>query len=311
MPAAPRKPKLIIVLGPTGVGKSKAAIDLAQDIDAEIVNGDSQQVYRYLDIGTGKPSREERRAVRHHLIDIADPDDEFNAALFRAAAWKAVREIEARKKPVIVCGGTGLYIKALTHGLFSAPPRNGDIRKSLEEEAQRHGMDILHDRLRRVDPEAASRIHPNDRQRTLRALEVFAATGRPISQWQREHAFKEGSFETLKIGLERDRKELYALIDRRCQEMVSAGLLEELRGLLSRGYGLDLRPLRSVGYRHMGLVISGAANLDEALSLMRRDTRRLAKRQLTWFRADKELRWFHPEGTKEEIAKLIDEFLAM
>jgi len=309
MAASSKKPKLVFILGPTGVGKSNAAIDIALEIDAEIINGDSQQVYRYMDLGTGKPSPADRRVVRHHLIDIVDPDADFNAALFRRAALESIREIRSRAKQIIVCGGTGLYIRVLTHGLCVAPAGDLEIRKALEQEARTKGSGALYDRLRRVDAEAASRIHPNDRQRTIRALEVYGLTGRPISEWQREHAFRDGPFETLKIGLNRERSELYALIDRRCEEMVSKGLAAELEELFGRGYRLDLRPLQSVGYRHMAMFLTGEASLEAALVLMQRDTRHLAKRQLTWFRADREVRWFHPERDKEAIMKSVKEFL--
>jgi tRNA dimethylallyltransferase len=304
------KPRLVIILGPTGVGKSQVAFELALSVGGEIVNADSQQVYRYMDIGTGKPSPERRQRVPHHLIDIVDPDEEFNAALFRQAAMERAREIWSRGKNVILCGGTGLYIRALTQGLFTGPSRNPEVRKGLEEEAEKRGPASLYERLREVDPEATSWIHPNDRQRIVRALEVFAVTGRPMSHWQREHGFKEDAFETLKIGLNREREEIYSLLNRRCEEMIANGLVEEVKGLAERGYSLDLRSLQSVGYRHVGLYLSGGMSLEDAVSLMKRDTRHLAKRQLTWFRADHEIRWFHPEREKKKIPEAAERFLS-
>lgn len=305
------KPKLIIILGPTGVGKSEVAVEAALAVGAEIINADSQQVYRYMDIGTGKPPPEKRQKVLHHLIDIVNPDEEFNAALFRQRALKSAQEIWSRERKVTLCGGTGLYIRALTHGLFIGPSKDREIRKSLEQEAQEEGLGSLYKRLRQVDPDAISSIHPNDRHRIIRALEVFELTGKRMSQWQREHGFKESPFDTLKIGLNRERKELYSLINHRCEEMVANGLVEEVRGLMDRGYSLDLKPLQSVGYRHMGLYLSGAMSLEEALALMQRDTRHLAKRQLTWFRADKEIRWFHPERDREKIMEVAREFMSL
>jgi len=303
------KPKLVIILGPTGVGKSGVAVEAAEKLNGEIINADSQQVYRCMDIGTGKPAPEQRRKVPHHLIDIVDPDEEFNAARFREAALKNAEEIRSRGKKAVLCGGTGLYIKALTQGLFVGPAKDPEIRKRLGQEADERGLGTLYERLRQVDPETLLSVHPNDRQRIIRALEVFELTGKQMSRWQKEHGFKESPFETLKIGLDREREELYAIINRRCEEMVANGLVEEVKGLVAKGYSLDLKPLQSVGYRHMGLCISGAMSLEESLSLMQRDTRHLAKRQLTWFRADKEIRWFHPGRDKSKILEAVKEFL--
>ena len=302
------KPKLVIILGPTGVGKSDVAIEVASAVGGEIINADSQQVYRYMDIGTGKPKLEQRRKVRHHLVDVVDPDEEFNAAMFRQRALKSAEEIWSRGKKVIVCGGTGLYLKALTHGLFIGPSKAPEIRERLQEEAREKGLGALYERLKQVDPDAGPSIHPNDRHRIVRALEVFELTGKQMTQWQREHGFKESPFESLKIGLNREREELYALINRRCEEMVAGGLVEEVKGLGERGYSLSLRAMQSVGYRHVGLYLKGEMSLEGALDLMQRDTRHLAKRQLTWFRADKEIRWFHPEKDRVKILAVVREF---
>ena len=305
---AKTKPKLVIILGPTGVGKSEVAIEVALEVGGEIINADSQQVHRNMDVGTGKPQSGQRQNVPHHLIDIVNPDEEFNVALFRQRALESTEGIRSRGKKVVLCGGTGLYIRALTHGLFVGPSRDPEIRKRLEQEAEKEGLGSLYERLRQVDPDATSWIHPNDRQRIIRALEVFTVTGKGMSQWQREHGFKESPFETLKIGLNREREELYDLINRRCEEMIANGLEEEVRGLMERGYGLDLKPMQSVGYRHMGLFLSGTKSLEEALSLMKRDSRHLAKRQLTWFRTDKEIRWFHPDRARGKILEAAKEF---
>lgn len=289
------KPKLVIILGPTAVGKSEVALELAPPMAAEIINADSQQVYRYMDIGTGKPSVADRERIRHHLIDIINPDEEFNAALFRQLSMAAIADIESRGKRVIVCGGTGLYLKALTKGLFTGPAQDLSLRETLNAEADKQGLPSLYRRLERVDPEAISRIHPNDRQRIIRALEVFALTGKPISEWQKEHAFGDSAFATLIVGLQRERAELYNAINERCERMISDGLMDEVKQLVDRGYELDLKPLQSIGYRHMGLVLKGELPRDEAIALMKRDTRRLAKQQLTWFRGDHDIQWFHPD----------------
>jgi tRNA dimethylallyltransferase len=295
------KPKFVIVLGPTAVGKSDTVLDLALKFGAEIISADSQQVYRHMDIGTAKPSSEQREKIAHHLIDIVDPDEEFNAAMFRNLASEVAYKLANRKKRIIVCGGTGLYIKALTKGLFDGPGRDPQIRQALEWEIEEHGIGALYHRLEQVDPESAMRIHPNDRQRITRALEVYDATGRKITEWQSEHRFNDLLFDVLKIGLDRQRSELYDRIDRRCELMIAAGLLDEVKKLVAMGYGLDLKPMQSVGYRHLGLFLRDRMSLDNAVQLMKRDTRRLAKRQLTWFHSDREIRWFDPEGQRGAI----------
>ena len=303
------KPKIVIVLGPTAVGKTELALAVAQRVNAEIVNADSQQVYRYLDIGTGKPSKPERERVRHHLIDVVNPDEDFNAALYRQLAAASIDEIHKRGAKVLVSGGTGLYLKALTGGLFSGPSQDTELRANLEREIAQIGLAALYDRLIAIDPGANTKIHPNDRQRIVRALEVYQSTGRPLSEWQNEHRFQEEAFQVLKIGLVRPRAELYDLINERSESMIRAGLLDEVRGLMERGYELDLKPLRSVGYRQMGEVIEGIKGLPEAIAEMKQETRRLAKRQLTWFRSDPEIRWFHPEKQEREIGELVQAFL--
>lgn len=304
------KPKLVIILGPTGVGKSEVALEVAGEIGGEIINADSQQIYRYMDIGTAKPPREIRRTVAHYLIDIVDPDEEFNAARFRRLALESAEDIRSRGKRVILCGGTGLYIRAFTQGLFVGPATDPETRERFQAEIETRGLDSLYERLSEIDPESVIRIHPHDRQRIIRALEVFELTGKKMSEWQREHGFRESPFATLKIGIDRERTELYDGINRRCDEMIARGLVEEVKALLGKGYRLDLRPLQSVGYRHIGLYLKGEMSLENAISLMKRDSRRLAKRQLTWFRADKEILWFHPAGDRAKIIETAREFFA-
>jgi tRNA dimethylallyltransferase len=302
------KPKLIVILGPTAVGKSEIALELAQQIGGEIINADSQQVYRYMDIGTGKPSKVDRDRAPHHLIDIANPDEEFNVAMFRRLAMAGLGDIERRGRKALVCGGSGLYIKGLTEGLFVGPAREPAIRERLRSEIGERGLSPVYQRLRKVDPAATSWIHPHDRQRIVRALEVFELTGKPMSQWQREHDFSDERFASLKIGLNRSREELYDRINRRCDRMIEAGLVDEVKNLMAIGYDLSLKPLRSVGYRHVGLFLSGAMPLGDAVALMKRDTRRLAKRQLTWFRRDEEINWYHPDTDRGKIMLAAEEF---
>ena len=295
------KPKIAIILGPTAVGKSALALELASQLNGEIVNADSQQVYRFMDIGTGKPSLADRERVRHHLIDVVNPDQDFNAAMFRHLASEVIHQIDERKRNAIVCGGTGLYVKALTRGLFEGPGQDPELRRSLEMEISTFGLSSIYRRLAEIDPTVNSTIHPNDRLRTIRAREVYQLTGKPISQWQKEHRFEEQPFALLKIGLNRDRAELYERINRRSEDMVAAGFTDEVGGLAARGYSLDLKALRSVGYAQMAKVVCGTLSMDAALEEMKQETRRLAKRQLTWFRGDKEIRWFHPTQAQEIV----------
>jgi tRNA dimethylallyltransferase len=303
------KPRVVIILGPTAVGKSELALELCSRIAGEIINADSQQVYRYMDIGTGKPPLTDRQRIQHHLIDIVDPDELFNAAQFRELAARAISQIHHRNHRAVVCGGTGLYLKALTQGLFSGPGRDPEMRRSLQQEIDQKGFAALYQRLLAIDPTVASSIHPNDRQRTIRALEVFELTGKPLTEWQREHAFREEPYEVRKIGLDRERSELYDRINRRSERMIQDGLLEEVRMLVGKGYRLELAPLRSLGYRQMGQVLRGAQDMPDALEEMKQETRRLAKRQLTWFRRDPQVVWYHPDR-RQEILATAKHFLA-
>ena len=304
------KPKLVIILGPTAVGKTEVALEVAERLNGEIVNADSQQIYRFMDMGTGKPSKAERERVCHHLIDVVNPDEGFNAALFRRLATDAIEEIHERGRNAFVCGGTGLYLRALTQGLFEGPGQDPAIRRGLENEIEEHGLAVVYRRLEQIDPTVVSTIHPNDRQRIVRALEVYQITGKPISAWQNQHGFQENPFTLLKIGLNRERPELYDLINRRSDEMIRGGLLDEVRGLVEQGYRLDLKPLQSVGYRQMGAVLQEKIPLADALEEMKQETRHLAKRQLTWFRRDEAILWFHPERQKQEILQAAENFLA-
>src|SRR4030095_12923057 len=289
------RPKIVIILGATAVGKSAVALRLAEHVNGEIVNADSQQVYRHMDIGTGKPSKADRERVRHHLIDIVAPNEDFNAALFSRLATESIGQIHARERKVIVCGGTGFYLRALTHGLFEGPGQDANVRNALEQEIANGGLAVLYQRLEKIDPPIGATIPRNDRQRIIRALEVYQLTGRPLSEWHKEHGFQEGPFDILKIGLLRERAELYELINHRSEQMIQDGLLDEVDRLVTLGFSLDLKPLRSVGYRQMGQVLRGIQSVEDALGEMKQETRHLAKRQLTWFRRDEEIHWYHPE----------------
>ncbi|MGB9079929.1 MAG: tRNA (adenosine(37)-N6)-dimethylallyltransferase MiaA [Desulfuromonadaceae bacterium] len=288
--------KILVICGPTASGKSDLALQLAHALDAEIVNADSMQVYRGFDIGTAKPSAEQQAEIRHHLIDILDPDQQFSAADFAAAADAAIRDILSRGKRAIVVGGTGLYIKSLVKGLVDSPGGGGELRLALQDEADRVGNEVMLERLRLVDPELAASLHPNNLLRIIRALEVFQSTGIPLSRYQNEHAFATRRYDTLQFGISVDRAELYRRIDERVERMLDAGLLGEVSALLAAGFGRDLKSMRSIGYKEAAAHLCGELSREEAARLIKRDTRHYAKRQLTWFKADPDILWFEYPG---------------
>lgn len=293
---------IVLIAGPTAVGKTALSLDLAEKLATEIINADSMQVYRYMDIGTAKPTAEERARIRHHLVDVVDPDEHYDAALFVEQARPVIDALHAQGKIPLVVGGTGLYMKALTRGLCPGPAADPEIRRALLQDLERHGLGFLYQELRRVDPVCAAKIHPNDRQRIVRALEVFRSTGVALSQWQDAHGFRHSLYRTVKIALCRERRDLHERIHRRVLAMMDQGLLDEVRRLLQRGYPCTLKSMQSLGYRHMCLFLAGKVSLDEAVRLMQRDTRRYAKRQLTWFKGDAEFRWFHADEPQKITA---------
>ena len=287
---------ILVICGPTASGKSELALRLAHALDAEIVNADSMQIYRGLDIGTAKPSPEQQAEIRHHLIDVTDPDQQFSAADFSAAADAAIREIISRGKRVIVAGGTGLYIRALLKGLVDSPSGAGELRHTLQEEADRIGNDAMLERLRQFDPELAATLHPNNMVRIIRAMEVYQLTGIPLSRYQKEHAFTARRYDTLQIGVSVERGLLYERIEERVERMLAAGLLKEVYDLLAVGYDRELKSMRSIGYKETVAHLCGELSAEEAASLIKRNTRHYAKRQMTWFKADPDILWFeYPE----------------
>ncbi len=299
IPCSAVKPRVIVICGPTATGKTAVGIELAAALGGEIISADSMQVYRYLDIGTAKPTAAELAAAPHHLIDIVDPDEPFDAARYAALAREQVRAQHREGRVPLVVGGTGLYIKALLHGLFGSEAGDPAVRRRLAAEAAAAGIASLHARLAACDPQTAARLHPNDTARVLRALEVFEVTGRPISAFHRTHRFAEDPFEALLIGLDVARERLYERIDRRVEAMLAAGFEEEVRGLLERGYGPELKPMQSIGYSHLCAMLAGRVDREEAVRTLKRDTRRFAKRQLTWFRATPGIIWLPPDAAGE------------
>lgn len=300
--------KIVIICGPTGIGKTSFSIRLARTFNGEIVGADSMQIYQHMNIGTAKPDPSEVAAAPHHMIDFVDPAVNYDAGKYATDADQAIEDIIQRDKLPIVAGGTGLYIRALLHGLFRTVPICEKTMAALTKELTEKGNQHLYDKLRDCDPEAAQKIHPNDSFRVLRALEVYQTTGRQISQRQQDHNFQQLRYKPLKIGLSMDRTRLYDRINQRVDIMLKTGLLDEVKDLVKRGYSFDLKAMQSIGYKHMGMFLNNEVSWEEAVRLLKRDTRRYAKRQFTWFNQDKEIHWFEPDQI-QAAQILVKEFL--
>ena len=298
---------LLVICGPTGVGKTAAAVHLAGRLGTEVVSADSRQVYRGMDVATGKPTAAERAAVPHHLLDLIDPDQRYHAARFRKEAIECIDAIRSRGRLPVVVGGTGLYIRALLRGLDPAPPADPDLRARLEAEAARKGVPELHARLAALDPDAARRLHPNDRVRIIRAIEKHGSGRREEGSWARAVP----PWPVLLIGLSQGRGALNRRLEERAHEMVSGGIMGEVRRLLAAGYNETSPGMAGIGYRQFAAVARGRLTEAEGLALMVRETRRYAKRQMTWFTRETGIRWLDvdeaggPEGAAERIAKEI------
>jgi tRNA dimethylallyltransferase len=298
-------PLAVILLGPTGSGKTALSLDLAERFNGEIVSCDSVAVYRGMDLGSAKPSPEERARARHHLIDVADPDDPFTAGEYSRQARAAMREIADRGRLPIVTGGTGLYLRALTEGLFAGPERRPELRERLVRSQARHGNGWLHRLLARLDPPSAVRIHANDTPKLIRAIEVCLAARRPMSEVLARDPLT--GFRLLHVGLNPPRATLYAHLDKRCEAMFAAGLIDETRDLLAR-YG-RVKALDSLGYRQALLVIDGKADLLDAIATARQGHRNYAKRQLTWFRREPDVHWIEAFGDEPATIERGDELV--
>lgn len=296
--------RCIVIGGPTASGKSAFAVKLARALSGEIVNADSMQVFRGMDVGTAKPTESEKKGIPHHLLDVADPDEPFNAAIYRQLALPVIRDICARGHVCFVVGGTGLYIRSLIGGLMPVPPSDPGLRARLRAEWDALGPGVLHARLARLDPAYARNVHPHDRVRVLRGLEIFQLTGHPPSTLIKDHGFTNQSLRCLKICLHVDRAHLYDRIDTRTEAMVNQGLVAETKALLNKGYSPDLKPMNAIGYRHMIRYLQGAWSLQEATKTLKRDTRRYAKRQMTWFRKEPDTTWMAPQDIETAFQRV-------
>jgi len=301
----PRAPLAVILLGPTGSGKTALSLALAEQFNGEIVSCDSVAVYRGMDLGTAKPSREEQARAPHHLIDVANLDQPFTAGEYSRRARAALRDIAGRGKLPIVTGGTGLYLRALTEGLFAGPARHDDLRERLRNSSDRRGSTWLHRMLTRLDPASAARIHANDVPKLIRAIEVCLASRKPMSQVLPRDPLT--GFHLLRIGLNPPRTSLYDRLNQRCAEMFAAGLIEETRNLLAQ-YG-PVKALDSLGYRQARTVLNGNATEPEAIAAAQQGHRNYAKRQLTWFRREPDVHWIEAFGDRPETMLLATELV--
>ena len=308
MDSISKKPKIIVICGPTGIGKTTVGIHLAEKFGGEIIGADSMQIYRHMDIGTAKPTLEERRRIHHHMVDIADPDEDFDAVQFSERARPTIAALNGRGRLSFIVGGTGLYIKALLYGLFQSEPVDPIIRHRLKRELEQGGSSLLYERLERIDPETAGRLHPNDSYRIIRALETIESSGASISKHHQYHGFGDDQFNAFKIGLRIERERLYERIDRRVDVMIQTGLVEEVKNLLAMGYSAKLKSMQSIGYRHVVEFLAKKLPWDECLRTLKRDTRRFAKRQFTWFGADPQIKWYAPDQSAK-IFEAVERFL--
>jgi tRNA dimethylallyltransferase len=298
--------KVLVLVGPTASGKTAIGVHLAKRLHGEVISADSRQVFKYLDVGTAKPTRAQRASVPHHFVDELLPDEEFNAGQFGDRGRVVIRKLFDKGLTPIVVGGSGLYVRSLIDGLFEGPGADKEYREILEARVRAGGVQKLIEELRTIDPGAAAKADPSKPRRIIRALEVYHVTGRPISaHHQEQHVLTE--FRPVMFGLEWDRKTLYDRINRRCEEMIAAGLLQEVERLEKRGYDTSINALNTVGYAEAFAYRRGEISYDEMVRLFRQNSRRYAKRQLTWFRRDSRIQWIRINllSTSEEVAEEI------
>lgn len=303
---------VIVLVGPTAIGKTSLSLQLVDRFDCEIISMDSMQVYRYMDIGTAKPSQEEQGLVRHHLLDLVNPDEQYDAARFVKDALQAIDSIAGRKRTVLLTGGTGLYQKALFEGLFTAIPTDQEIRQHLQHRLQEEGREVLHTELCKIDPLSGKRIHKNDTQRLLRGLEIYLSSGRRWSdllQEQKQKGQVPHFNRVCQVALTCERSELYQRIEKRSNMMIKHGFIEEVEKLRAMGYSEELPSMQSIGYRHVNNLLSGKWDRRTMFEYLLRDTRRYAKRQMTWFGKNKNLRWFDIKQKELVVEKISNSLL--
>ncbi len=301
---------LIIVAGPTASGKTALAIELARHVGGEIVNADSMQIYKYMDIGTAKPTKEERAAAVHHLIDFLEPDESYSVADYARDAHEVIADITSRGKIPVMCGGTGLYISSVADDVtFGEAETDYALREELKKTAGEKGGEYLIEMLREFDPVSAERLHPNNLKRVIRAIEFYRLTGVPISEHQAETKRKKSRYDPLIMCIEWERETLYDRINRRVDMMFDAGLVDEVKRLREMGFTRELNSMQGIGYKEVMDYLDGAATLDETKEIIKLSSRRYAKRQMTWFRRDKRVRYISADNAAVEAKRIVDDFL--
>jgi tRNA dimethylallyltransferase len=283
--------KVIVIVGPTCSGKTDLSLDLALKLDTEIISADSRQVYKYLNIGTAKPSKEIRRKVKHHFIDVLEPNEDFNVSIFENESLKIIEKLLKNNKIPIVAGGSGLYIKALVDGIFNTVDTDHQLREKLLKEKEIYGNDYLYNQLKNVDPESAESMLPQNYKRVMRSLEIYYLTGKSIKEHQKKYE-REMNLTFMQFGLRWDRKKLYQNINDRVEKMMREGLLDEVKSILAKGFDKNLNSLNTVGYKEIISYLNDETDFNTAVELIKRNSRRFAKRQLTWFNPDKRIKWF-------------------
>ncbi|UCE64849.1 MAG: tRNA (adenosine(37)-N6)-dimethylallyltransferase MiaA [Nitrospirota bacterium] len=307
---------VIVLVGPTAIGKSRVAIEMAKELGTEVLTADSRQVYRGMDIGTDKPTIAERQGIPHQLIDLVDPDQHFNVGDFRRHAVQEIARLHQQGTVPLIAGGTGLYIRAVLRGLWSGPTADWTFRHRLTQEAKEKGEGFLYQELMKVDPQLAKQLHPRDHVKIQRGLEVFHLLGTPLSQSHQRHGFQEILYPSFMVGLTMERESLYKRIEARVELEIAKGLLQETQELLTRGFSRTLRSMTGLGYRQFSGYLAGEYSYDEAVCLLKRDTRHFAKRQMTWFRKEPSIHWQHidedePSGqVANRVLVLFREFLS-
>ena len=305
-----KKTKLFVILGPTAIGKSTLAQKLAEQFNASIINADSLQVYRYLDIGTSKPTKEERKKAEHYMLDVVNPDQDFNAANFKYLAEKEIKDLSEKNKKIIIVGGTFLYVRILLSGITEESELDENVRADIENIKMEKGLPYIYRMLKKVDLQSYNKLNENDYIRIQRALEVYFSSGIKMSELQKKHSFSTSNYEVIKTGIQMERVELNKKINLRVDKMIKDGFIEEVEKIRNMGYGAELKPMKSIGYKEINSFLDNELTFDDAVNLIKQNTRRYAKRQVTWLRRETGIDWYSNNYDYNEIEEKFNTFFS-